>query len=67
MRATDRVLVHAQRGVYVEVRSHESLAPPEVHDAERRVALRRQRLRHDTNIVAFEIAEDARDSCVLLR
>lgn len=41
---TDRVFVHAERGVYVEVRGDGALAPPQVHHVEARVAVRRQRL-----------------------
>lgn len=37
--------MYSERRVYVEVRGHGPLAPPEVHHAERRVALRGQRLR----------------------
>lgn len=37
--------MNSERRVYVEVRGHGPLAPPEVHHAERRVALRGQRLR----------------------
>lgn len=38
------VLVHAKRGMYVEVRPRRALAPRHEHDAEGGVAGRRQRL-----------------------
>lgn len=44
-RTTYGILMYSERGVYVEVRGHGPLAPPEVHHAEGRVALRGQRLR----------------------
>lgn len=44
-RITYGILMYSERRVYVEVRGHGPLAPPEVHHAERRVALRGQRLR----------------------